>query len=98
PPYDAEACPAPAAGRGVTMPAAERSGVLTHPAWLNAHGNNFQDDPSLVHRGKWVREKLLCETVPGLELVMVQAKLGVRGPTLSARDRVEAATGKNPTC
>ena len=72
--------------------------MLTHPTWRTAHGNNFQDDPSLVHRGKWVREKLLCETVPGLELVMVAAKLGDCGPTLSARDCVEAATGPNATC
>lgn len=96
--YGVEGVPDTDAGRWVDLPATERSGVLTHPAWLGAHGNNFQDDPSLVHRGKWVREKLFCETVPGLELVMVQAKLGVRGPTLSARDRVDAATTTNPTC
>jgi hypothetical protein len=96
--YDVEGVPSTDAGRWVTMPAAERSGVLTHPAWLTAHGDNFQDDPSLVHRGKWVRENLFCETVPGLELVMVQARLGVRGPTLSARDRTAAAIDPNPTC
>ncbi|MFT3771810.1 MAG: DUF1588 domain-containing protein [Minicystis sp.] len=96
--FNVDGVPATDAGRWVTMPAAERAGVLTHPAWLSAHGNNFQDDPSLVHRGKWVREKLFCETVPGLELVMVQAKLGVRGASLSARDRVEAATDANATC
>jgi hypothetical protein len=96
--YNVENVPATDAGRWVTMPAEERSGVLTHPAWLTAHGNNFQDDPSLVHRGKWVRENLFCQTVPGLELVMVAAKLGERGPNLSARDRVEAAIEPNATC
>lgn len=96
--YNVEGVPATDGGRWVDMPAGERSGVLTHPAWLGAHGNNFQDDPSLVHRGKWVRERLFCETVPGLELVMVQAKLGARGPTLSARDRVQSAVESNPTC
>lgn len=96
--YNVEGVPATDAGRWVTLPDEERSGVLTHPAWLAAHGNNFQDDPSLVHRGKWVRENLFCETVPGLELVMVQAKLGARGPTLSARDRVEEAIDPNATC
>ncbi|MFO0591654.1 MAG: DUF1588 domain-containing protein [Polyangiaceae bacterium] len=96
--YDVDGVPATDAGRWVTMPAEQRSGVLTHPAWLSAHGNNFQDDPSLVHRGKWVRQNLFCETVPGLELVMVAAKLGARGPNLSARDRVQAATEANATC
>ena len=96
--YNVEGVPATDAGRWVTLPATERSGVLTHPAWLTAHGNNFQDDPSLVHRGKWVRQNLFCESVPGLELVMVQAKLGARGPTLSARDRVSAAIDPNATC
>jgi hypothetical protein len=75
------------------MPATERSGVLTHPAWLAAHGDNFEDDASLVHRGHWIRENLFCESVPGLENVMVAARLGDRSPTLSARDRVNAATG-----
>jgi hypothetical protein len=96
--YNVEDVPATDTGRWVTLPAEERSGVLTHPAWLVAHGSNFQDDPSLVQRGKWVRQNLFCETVPGLELVMVQAKLGARGPTLSARDRVEAAIDPNATC
>ncbi|APR85377.1 Cellulose-binding domain protein [Minicystis rosea] len=96
--FDVDGVPATDEGRWVTMPAKERSGVLTHPAWLVAHGNNFQDDPSLVHRGKWVRQNLFCETVPGLELVMVQAKLGARDATLSARDRVQAATDENATC
>lgn len=92
--YNIEGVPATQPGRWVTMNAAERSGVLTHPAWLAAHGNNFEDDASLVHRGKWVREKLFCETVPGLENVMVEAKLGARGP--SARERVDEATVMGP--
>ena len=96
--YDIDGVPATDTGRWVDMPADQRAGVITHPAWLTAHGNNFQDDPSLVHRGKWVRQNLFCESVPGLELVMVQAKLGARGTTISARDRVEAATDPNATC
>ena len=96
--YNVEDVPATDAGRWVTLPATERSGVLTHPAWLSSIGDNFQDDPSLIHRGKWVRQNLFCETVPGLELVMVAAKLGVRSPSLSARDRVSAAIDPNPTC
>lgn len=93
--YNVEGVPNTPAGRWVTLPATERSGVLTHPAWLAAHGNNFEDDASLVHRGKWVREKLFCQTVPGLQNVMVQAKLGAQGP--SARERVDAATIMGPS-
>jgi hypothetical protein len=96
--YNVEGVAGTPAARWVELPAGERSGVLTHPAWLTAHGDNFQDDPSLVHRGKWVRQSLFCETVPGLELVMVAARVGPGAPTLSARDRVEAATNPNPTC
>jgi len=35
-----------------------RSGLLTHPAWLVAHSQNAHTDP--VTRGKWIREKLLA--------------------------------------
>ena len=35
--------------RWVTLPCTCRSGILTHSGWL-AHGRNFDDDPSLVHR------------------------------------------------
>jgi hypothetical protein len=80
------------ASRWVTLPATERSGVLTHPAWLAAHGNNFEDDPSLVHRGKWVRENLLCGWVPPLSAVRVVAKVGPHDPTKNARERVLEAT------
>jgi hypothetical protein len=34
-----------------------RIGILTHPAWLVANSKNAVTDP--IHRGKWVREKLL---------------------------------------
>ena len=84
--------------RWVEVDANERLGVLTHPAWLAAHGGNFEDDASLVHRGKWIREQLFCQTVPPLSLVEVDAKLGPSAPDLSARDRVRMATEENPTC
>jgi len=78
--------------RWVTLPANERSGVLTHPTFLAAHGGNFEDDASLVHRGLWIRENLLCSDVPGLELVSVPAMLEPRSPAIRARDRVKNAT------
>ena len=80
--------PATPAGRWVELPADERRGVLTHPAWLAAHGGNFEDDASAVSRGRWIRERLFCQTVPGLELVQVEAKLIPPSPDLSARERL----------
>lgn len=78
-------------GRWVEMPADQRAGVLTHPAWLAAHGGNFQDDGSAIHRGKWIRERLLCQTVPGLALVQAEAKLVESDPTRSARARLRVS-------
>jgi len=85
------------AARWVTLPATERAGVLTHPAWLAAHGGNFEDDPSIVARGKWVRESLLCGYVPPLGEVRVQAVVGPHDPTKSARVRLDEAIAK-PGC
>lgn len=78
-------------GRWVDVPAAERAGVLTHPAWLIAHGANFEDDASAVLRGHWIREHLYCETVPGLDLVQVEAQLIPSDPALRSRDRIHAS-------
>ncbi len=78
--------------RWVTMPMNQRAGVLTHPAWLGSHGGNFEDDPSAVHRGKWVRENLLCGWVPPLSSVRVQAMVGPHAANKNARARLEDAT------
>jgi hypothetical protein len=84
--------------RWVELPANERAGVLTHPAFLAAHGGNFEDDASVVHRGKLIREHLLCETVPGLELVMVEAILVPSHPDKRARDRLAESIESNDEC
>ncbi len=39
------------------MRVANRTGLLTHPAWLIANSMNAATDP--IHRGKWIREQLL---------------------------------------
>lgn len=80
------------ADRWVTVPESERRGVLTHPTWLGAHGGNFEDDASLVHRGKWIREHIFCETVPPLTFVEVEAQLIPSAPELGARERVHLST------
>ncbi|MFT5469550.1 MAG: hypothetical protein ACI8UO_004671 [Verrucomicrobiales bacterium] len=53
-----------------TQPAkvANRSGLLTHPAWLIAHAQNTETDP--VIRGKWIREKLLAGTIPDVPITV----------------------------
>jgi hypothetical protein len=86
------------AERWVDLPATERAGVLTHPAFLAAHGGNFEDDASLVKRGRVIREQLLCESVPGLELVMVEAKLVASDPAKRARDRIGESIEGRPEC
>jgi hypothetical protein len=86
------------AERWVDLPATERAGVLTHPAFLAAHGGNFEDDASVVKRGRVIREQLLCESVPGLELVMVEAKLVASDPSKRARDRITESIEGRTEC
>lgn len=45
---------------------AQRKGILTHPAWLQAFSQNAHTDP--VIRGKWIREKLLADTIPDVPI------------------------------
>lgn len=45
-----------------------RKGMLTHPAWLIAHAQNTETDP--IHRGKWIREKLLAGTIPDVPITV----------------------------
>ena len=49
--------------------AAPRLGILMQPAWLAAHSTNFENDP--VRRGRWIRERLLGQTVPDLPIGVV---------------------------
>lgn len=50
------------------MKVPNRKGMLTHPAWLIAHAFNTETDP--VHRGKFVREKLLADTIPDVPITV----------------------------
>ncbi len=65
-----------------------RRGILTHPAWLIAFAKNSETDP--VHRGKWVREKLLAGTVPDVPIT-VDAKIP-EDHTNTLRSRLAKAT------
>jgi hypothetical protein len=44
------------------FPARERAGILTQPSWLIAHSTN--DSNHAIHRGKWIRERLLGGAIP----------------------------------
>jgi hypothetical protein len=50
------------AGDPVPLPADQRKGVLTHASVLAEHAHVDQTSP--VHRGKLVRENLLCQPLP----------------------------------
>ncbi|MEZ4320457.1 MAG: DUF1588 domain-containing protein [Myxococcota bacterium] len=86
------------AERWITLPQAERAGMLTHPAWLATHGDAFEDGPSMVSRGHWIREHLLCETVPPLEFVTVEAQLLPTDGTQTARQRIDASIEPRSEC
>jgi hypothetical protein len=56
--------PAPAAGvmARVDLDPAQRAGILTDAGLITAH--TFADESEPVHRGKFVRERLLCTPLP----------------------------------
>ncbi|MEZ4382939.1 MAG: DUF1588 domain-containing protein [Nannocystaceae bacterium] len=83
--------------RWIEMPMNERAGVLTHPAWLGAHSLSFENDPNLVHRGKWIREELLCQNIPDLP-INVDAALSDESADQSARQRISEQIDKDPYC
>jgi hypothetical protein len=67
-----------------------RRGLLTHPAWLIAHARNTETDP--IHRGKWIREKLLAGTIPDVPIT-VDAVIP-EDHTRTLRNRLTDATGQ----
>ena len=52
----------------VELPADQRAGILTQPSWLVAQSTSF--DNHTIHRGKWVRERLLGGVVPDLPITV----------------------------
>lgn len=66
-----------------------RKGMLTHPAWLIAHAQNLETDP--IHRGKWIREKLLAGTIPDVPITVDAVIPPDHHKTL--RQRMESRTG-----
>jgi hypothetical protein len=51
-----------------TAPAGQRLGILTHPSWLVSHSDAM--DNHAIHRGRWIRERLLGGGVPDVPITV----------------------------
>ncbi len=71
----------------VMLDPSERAGILTHASFITSHGN----DPAsaAVHRGKAIRERLLCLSLPPPPAVNT---IIAPDPTLSSRQQLEQKT------
>lgn len=82
--YGGQAGPAQAGISRIELPPAQRAGILTQASFLATHAKEIQTDP--VARGKFVRERILCQGVnpppPGL---MVKAPEITPGTTTRQR-------------
>ncbi len=76
----------------LTLPAQQRSGLLTHPAFLAGTSTFEQTLP--VKRGRFINESILCQEIPEVPLDVV-AKLDK--PELTMREQLEVHVG-NPRC
>lgn len=68
------------------MPKEHRMGILTHPSWLIAHSTNF--DNHAIHRGHWIRERLLGGRIPDLPVTVDATLPDEPHKTLRERMRV----------
>jgi hypothetical protein len=68
-----------------------RSGMLTHPAWLVSHSHNAATDPIL--RGKWIREKLLGGFIADVPIT-VDAKVP-EDPHKTLREKFSVTAAKD---
>lgn len=74
----------------VELPADQRAGILTQPSWLVA--NSTTSDNHAIHRGKWIRERLLGGVVPDVPIT-VDAQLP-DAPQKSLRERMAVTQEK----
>ena len=73
-----------------TMPEGQRLGILTTPAWLVSHSDAM--DNHAIHRGIWVREKLLGGGIPDVPITVDAQLPDEPGTTLRSRMRVTRET------
>jgi len=70
--------------------APERIGVLNQRSWLVSHSDNAENHP--IHRGKWIRERLLGGRVPDVPVTVDAALPEDKSKTL--RERMELTRGE----
>lgn len=73
-----------------TAPEGERLGILTHPSWLVSHSDAM--DNHAIHRGIWVRERLLGGGIPDVPIT-VDAQLPDE-PQTPLRERMRVTREK----
>ena len=69
-----------------TAPEGERLGILTTPAWLVSHSDAM--DNHAIHRGIWVRERLLGGGIPDVPITVDAQLPDEPNTTLRSRMRV----------
>lgn len=69
-----------------TLPPEQRMGILTHPSWLVSHSDAM--DNHAIHRGKWIRERLLGGAVPDVPITVDAMLPDEPNTTLRHRMRV----------
>ena len=74
-----------------TVPEGQRLGILTHPAWLVSHSDAM--DNHAIHRGIWVRERLLGGGIPDVPIT-VDAQLPDE-PSQTLRERMRVTREKS---
>ena len=72
----------------ITVPKDQRLGILTHPSWLVSHSDAM--DNHAIHRGRWIRERLLGGGVPDVPIT-VDAMLPDE-PHSTLRERMRVTT------
>jgi hypothetical protein len=78
----------------IELPPAQRAGILTHASFLASHAKEIQTDP--VSRGKFVRERILCQGIPAPPPeLMISAPVITPGTTTRQRFIQHEA---EPTC
>ncbi len=72
-------------------PMGQRLGILTHPSWLVSHSDAM--DNHAIHRGRWVRERLLGGGIPDVPIT-VDAMLPDE-PRTTLRERMRITREKS---
>ena len=72
-----------------SLPKEQRRGILTHPSWLVSHSDAM--DNHAIHRGRWIRERLLGGAVPDIPITVDAMLPDEPKSTLRHRMRVTKA-------